>query len=588
MSGYIGISPVPQSTQTRDSFTATSGQTSFATGGYTPDFIDVYLNGVKLAAADYTATNSVDVVLSTGAALNDILETVAFTTFQSANNATLAQGAKADAALPKTGGAMTGAITTSSTFDGRDVATDGTKLDGIEALADVTDTTNVTAAGALMDSEVTNLAQVKSFSAADYATAAQGALGASALQPDGDGSGLTGVGFEGFPVYASDPTSPTPAAGDAYFNSTLLTALYHNGTSFVRFSNLVPTLASISGNIETNTAANLTLTGTGFMSESCDVKFTSGGTTYTTTVTASSDTAITAAIPSGVQGLAGGAVVAITVTNADNSTSNPINKTVIAVATGGTITTAGGYKYHTFTSSGTFGVPSGFSPSTVEYLVVAGAGGGGNDGGGGGGAGGMLASTATITVANHTITVGGGGGGGGSTGAPGSNGSQSVFSSFATSTGGGGAGGNADNGSSGGSGGGAGQWSSTSRTGGSGTSGQGNAGGNTSGDVGGGGGGGKSAVGQNGYGPAGDGGNGDQWPASSGTYYAGGGGGGWWQSGSGGTGGLGGGANAGSSNGSSGQAGTANKGGGGSGGSGGGNRPGGSGGSGIVIIRYAV
>ena len=35
----------------------------------------------------------------------------------------------ADAALPKAGGAMTGAITTNSTFDGRDVATDGTKLD---------------------------------------------------------------------------------------------------------------------------------------------------------------------------------------------------------------------------------------------------------------------------------------------------------------------------------------------------------------------------------------------------------------------------------------------------------------------------
>jgi len=57
-----------------------------------------------------------------------------------------------DAALPKTGGAMTGAITTNSTFDGRDVATDGAKLDGIEASADVTDATNVAAAGALMKS----------------------------------------------------------------------------------------------------------------------------------------------------------------------------------------------------------------------------------------------------------------------------------------------------------------------------------------------------------------------------------------------------------------------------------------------------
>ena len=55
----------------------------------------------------------------------------------------------------------TGNITVGGTVDGRDVATDGTKLDGIEALADVTDTTNVTAAGAVMDSELTNETAVK-------------------------------------------------------------------------------------------------------------------------------------------------------------------------------------------------------------------------------------------------------------------------------------------------------------------------------------------------------------------------------------------------------------------------------------------
>ena len=79
------------------------------------------------------------------------------------------------------GAAFTGAITTNSTFDGRDVATDGTKLDGIEASADVTDTANVTASGALMDSEVTNLAQVKAFDSSDYATATQGATADAAL-----------------------------------------------------------------------------------------------------------------------------------------------------------------------------------------------------------------------------------------------------------------------------------------------------------------------------------------------------------------------------------------------------------------------
>lgn len=69
--------------------------------------------------------------------------------------------------------------------EGAFVDGDKTKLDGIEALADVTDATNVEAAGALMDSEVTNLAQVKAFDSTDYATASQGALADTAIQPSG-------------------------------------------------------------------------------------------------------------------------------------------------------------------------------------------------------------------------------------------------------------------------------------------------------------------------------------------------------------------------------------------------------------------
>jgi hypothetical protein len=85
MAGYIGNIPVPQATQTRDAFTATAGQTSFATSGYTPNFLDVYLNGIKLAAADYTAGNGSDVILTSGASAGDILEVVAYTTFEVAN-----------------------------------------------------------------------------------------------------------------------------------------------------------------------------------------------------------------------------------------------------------------------------------------------------------------------------------------------------------------------------------------------------------------------------------------------------------------------------------------------------------------------
>tara|TARA_Y100000385_G_scaffold224248_1_gene234449 strand:- start:955 stop:1419 length:465 start_codon:yes stop_codon:yes gene_type:complete len=80
MSGYIGPAPVPQATQTRQTFTATSGQTSFATAGYTAGFVDVYMNGVRLVdGTDFTATNGSDVVLTTGAATGDIIDVLMFT-----------------------------------------------------------------------------------------------------------------------------------------------------------------------------------------------------------------------------------------------------------------------------------------------------------------------------------------------------------------------------------------------------------------------------------------------------------------------------------------------------------------------------
>ena len=83
MSGYIGNIPVPQATQTRESFTATASQTTFNTAGYTPNFLDVFLNGVHLLnGTDYTATNGSDVVLTTGAAASDVVEVISYSTYE--------------------------------------------------------------------------------------------------------------------------------------------------------------------------------------------------------------------------------------------------------------------------------------------------------------------------------------------------------------------------------------------------------------------------------------------------------------------------------------------------------------------------
>lgn len=85
MSGYIGVQPVPQATQRREYFTATNGQATFNTNGYTPNYIDVYMNGVKLSPADFTASNGSDVVLASGATTGDLVQVVSFTPFNVAN-----------------------------------------------------------------------------------------------------------------------------------------------------------------------------------------------------------------------------------------------------------------------------------------------------------------------------------------------------------------------------------------------------------------------------------------------------------------------------------------------------------------------
>lgn len=58
-------------------FTATAGQTTF-TVNYSVGFVDVFYNGSKLAAAEFTATNGTSIVLGTACVVNDIVEVVAY------------------------------------------------------------------------------------------------------------------------------------------------------------------------------------------------------------------------------------------------------------------------------------------------------------------------------------------------------------------------------------------------------------------------------------------------------------------------------------------------------------------------------
>ncbi len=140
---------------------------------------------------------------------------------------------------------------------------------------------------------------------------------------------------------------------------------------------------------------------------------------------------------------------------------------LFVTATGGTETTCGNFKIHTFTGPGTFCVScagNAGGSNTVDYLVVAGGAGGGSgngNAGGGGGAGGYREShsspvsgpytasplaTATglaVPATAYPITVGGGGAGLGPVPghmpyAQGNDGSNSIFSTITSAGGGGG------------------------------------------------------------------------------------------------------------------------------------------------------
>ena len=304
------------------------------------------------------------------------------------------------------------------------------------------------------------------------------------------------------------------------------------------------------------------------------------------------------------------------------ATGNPF-----LTATGGTITTSGNDKIHTFTGPGTFTVSNTSATAAenvVSYLVVAGGGGGGKHQAGGGGAGGFrevkspttpytaspldgypsAPNRVTVTATAFPITVGGAG----AAGVPGNscdgtNGGNSIFSTIISAGGGAGAGyDNLPNGRPGLNGGSGGGGSSSSQPGGGMNNGgtgntppvspsQGNNGGGgyTPSPHSGGGGGGAGAVGGSVSSPGQPGGPGGAGVTTSinasSVARAGGGGGSACNAPAGGSGGSGGGGAGGRNTSPTAVAGTVNTGGGGGGGATS-SAAGANGGSGIVIIRY--
>ena len=541
--------------------------------------------------------------------------------------------------LSKDGDIFATGVTTSTTFVGNLTGNVTGNVTGAATQVTVADESSDTSCNVLFTTDATGNLAPKSGTNLTF-NSASGTLTATSFA--GDGSSLTGIDAgtlkSGSDIKAQANASGvvvtgimtatkgvgigttttsgrnagvSTVAGTVVYNVDSTSLQVYSGSEWVSVQSADrPSITSISGSPINGNASDLTFNVANTTS-TVTVRYyltNTDGTLLATTADVSvSSGSFTTAVPAAVYGRSAGDVIAINIETTDNITSLSVQKTVISLPTGGTITTSGGQRIHTFTSSGNLVFPDGYGSKSATYLIVAGGGSGGNntsgsfENGGGGGAGGML--TGSTTLANNTtyaIVVGAGGArpSGNANGT--TKGSNSTgFSQTAIGGGGGvyngGVGGSASNG---GSGGGAINWdSNNANQPGTGTSGQGNDGGNGAGSAGtnggAGGGGGKSSAGENaGSSTGGDGGGGQASSISgSSVTYAGGGGGGGGTGGSGGSGIGGGGGSSSSEAAASGGNGTANRGAGGGGNwwnDGNNDGYGGNGGSGIVIVSYAA
>ena len=140
-SGWAAAGSTVNGTSARFKYTASAGQTTFTgaddngnTLAYDASFIDCYLNGVKLInGTEVTVTSGTSVVLAAGATQNDILDLVAFGTFNVASIAAsnITSGTLNDARLPTTmaGKTLTSANVT-TVYNGLVASGDGGSNDG--------------------------------------------------------------------------------------------------------------------------------------------------------------------------------------------------------------------------------------------------------------------------------------------------------------------------------------------------------------------------------------------------------------------------------------------------------------------------
>ena len=247
--------------------------------GYDAGFVDIYLNGIKFVSggsADYVATNGTSIVLNSGASVNDILEAIAYGTFELANFSI-------NAANVNTTGLATNDL----------LRYDGTNFVPKSFDVEITPT-QTSNAGKFLTTDGTNSSwgTVNTNLVADTTPQLGGDL-------DGNGNtiDLSGSTTELRLPRGTSSQQPTPSAaneGAIRYDTDDNVVYYSNGSSWLKISAVTPIISSIAGTINTSYSSTLTITGSGFQTTQGTVNFTqtSDSINVDVNVTPTSDTSI--------------------------------------------------------------------------------------------------------------------------------------------------------------------------------------------------------------------------------------------------------------------------------------------------------